>query len=173
MFGSQLCSFQTLRSHQNLSTSWQSRPCSGSSSVFISCLVLFNCFFISQLWKGLEHILMLFCLLALYLRYLFLLRCCFSPSYAVTAVGLFITTKKFFVNCVVFRLFLVSSLASCPHEWMLFFQFAELKWDKEKVISQLRTQLFSWKLRLQLLYILLYVNSIWAYFKYVDQTSLE
>lgn len=76
----------------------------------------------SQLWKGLEHILMQFCMSAVYLSYLFP-EVLLSTSYAVTEVGLFIMTRislwiVLFSNC---RLSLfrprpsVPSCSAAPH----------------------------------------------------------
>lgn len=67
--------------------------------------------------KGLEHILMQLCMSAAYLCYL-LSEVLLSPSYAVTDVGLFIMTRIFIVNRVVFFKVvppvLVSSSTVCP-----------------------------------------------------------
>lgn len=87
----------------------------------------------SQLWKGLEHILMPLCMSAKYLSYLFS-EVLLSPSYAVKVVGLFIMTRislwiVLFSNCsVFFRPSVLSTSAALhvAHEWMLWEQSLEI-----------------------------------------------
>lgn len=87
-----------------------SKPCSMTSSVLV--LFLFLSFvFMSQLWKRArahtDAVLSVSCIFKLFIFY----RYCFSLSYAVTVVGLFIMTRDFIISRVVFRSYLIV----CPY----------------------------------------------------------
>lgn len=94
-----------------------SKPCSMTSSVLVLFLFLSFFVFMSQLWKRArahtDAVLSVSCIFKLFIFY----RYCFSLSYAVTVVGLFIMTRLHHKSCcfqvVPHRLSLFHTRAVC------------------------------------------------------------